>query len=134
MHLAQFTDYSLRALLYLNENHGRLSTVSEIAQWYGVSKPHMAKVVHNLVKLGYIKSTQGKGGGICLNKPANTINIGKLIRETEPNFHIAECFDRKNNTCRVHNNCKLKHVLHEATEKFLNVVDAYTLETISLTN
>ncbi len=130
MQLTQFTDYSLRTLMYLAEHPDKLCTIGEIAEWYGVSKPHLVKVVHNLAKLGYIKSVQGKGGGIALNKPISEINIGHIVRDTEPNFNMVECFDKKNNTCKITNNCKLKHVLYGATESFLNMLDQHTLGSV----
>lgn len=130
MQLTQFTDYSLRTLMYLAERPDKLCTIGEVAEWYGVSKPHLVKVAHNLVKLGYIKSIQGKGGGISLNKPASDINIGQIVRDTEQNFHIVECFDKENNSCKIINNCKLKHVLHDATQSFLEILDRHTLESV----
>lgn len=130
MQLTQFTDYSLRTLMYLAEHPDKLCTIGEIAQWYGVSKPHLVKVVHNLVKLGYIKSVQGKGGGISLNKPLSNINIGCIVRDTEPNFYMVECFNAQNNTCKITNHCQLKHVLHEATQSFLKILDQHTLESV----
>jgi Rrf2 family nitric oxide-sensitive transcriptional repressor len=130
MQLTQFTDYSLRTLMYLAEHPDKLCTIGKIAEWYGISKPHLVKVVHNLAKLGYIKSVQGKGGGISLNKPVSEINIGSIVRDTEPNFHMVECFDKKNNTCKITNNCKLKHVLHDATQSFLGMLDEHTLESV----
>ena len=130
MQLTQFTDYSLRTLMYLAEHPDKLCTIGEIANWYGISKPHLVKVVHNLAKLDYIKSVQGKGGGIFLNKPASEINIGRIVRDTEPNFHIVECFEKENNTCRITNSCKLKHVLHDATQSFLKILDQHTLESV----
>jgi Rrf2 family nitric oxide-sensitive transcriptional repressor len=130
MQLTKFTDYSLRILMYVSEHSARLCTINEIAEWYGISKPHLVKVVHNLVKLGYLKSVRGKGGGLRLNKTAQEINIGELIRDIEVNFNIAECFNKQSNSCRITGTCKLKHVLHEAVEQFFKVLDKYTLETI----
>lgn len=131
MQLTQFTDYALRTLIYLGDRPDRLATISEIAQWHDISKPHLVKVVHHLAKLGYIKSTRGKGGGICLGMSSADINIGKLVRETEPNFHTVECFDKKNNRCRITDYCTLKHALHDATDAFLHVLDQQTLKSIT---
>lgn len=130
MQLTQFTDYSLRTLMYLAEHSDRLCNIGEIAEWHEISKPHLVKVVHNLVKLGYIKSIQGKGGGISLNTPPSEINIGRIVRDTEPNFHMVECFDTENNTCKITNSCNLRHVLHDATQSFLKILDQHTLKSM----
>ncbi len=131
MRLTQFSDYSLRLLLYLAERPGEICTIGEIAEWYGVSKPHLVKVAHNLVRLDYVHSIQGKGGGLRLAKPPGQIRIADLVQITEPDFHAVECFDKKNNTCRITRTCKLKHVLHDATKAFLTTLEGYTLESIA---
>jgi len=131
MRLTQFSDYSLRLLLYLAERSDKPATIGEIARWYGVSKPHLVKVAHNLVKLGYVHSTQGRGGGLRLAKLPEEINIATLIRHTEPDFHVVECFDQVNNTCRITRSCKLKHVLHDATGAFFKSLEQHTLQSIA---
>jgi Rrf2 family nitric oxide-sensitive transcriptional repressor len=131
MRLTQFSDYSLRLLLYLAQHPGATCTIGEIADWYGVSKAHLVKVAHNLVKLGYVHSTQGKGGGLRLARPAGQIEIGALIKHTEPDFHVVECFDTARNTCRLTRSCKLKHVLHGATSAFFATLAGHTLESIA---
>lgn len=128
MQLTQFTDYSLRVLMYLAKNQEKLANITEIAKWYGISKPHLVKIVHNLAKLNYVKTIQGKGGGILLSKHPAELNIGQIIKNTEANFHIVECFNEKNNSCRITENCNLKHILHEAIHAFFNVLSHYSLE------
>lgn len=129
MRLTQFSDYSLRLLLYLAERPDASCTIGEIAQWYGVSKAHLVKVAHNLVKLGYVQSIQGKGGGLRLAKPPEKINVAALVRQTEP-LDVVECFDKATNTCRITRSCKLKHVLHGATESFLKALEGHTLKSL----
>lgn len=130
MQLTQFTDYSLRMLIYLAEHQGRLSTIAEVADWYRLPKQHFVKIAHNLSVLGYVKTLRGKGGGIRLNKDPENINIGKVIRETEPNFHIVECFNSENVSCRLTGNCKLKIILHKSMNRFYDVLDKATLDSI----
>jgi Rrf2 family nitric oxide-sensitive transcriptional repressor len=131
MRLTQFSDYSLRLLLYLAERPETSCTIGEIATWYGVSKPHLVKVAHNLVKLGYVNSTQGKGGGLRLAKPPKDINVAALLKRTEPDFYTVECFDKVRNTCRIVGNCRLKHVLHDATRAFFETLERHTLDSIA---
>ena len=130
MRLTQFSDFSLRMLLYRAERPDASCTIGEIAQWYGVSKAHLVKVAHTLVKLGYVKSIQGKGGGLRLAKPPEKINVAALVRQTEP-LHVVECFDKATNTCRISRSCKLKHVLHGATEAFLTALEGHTLKSLT---
>ncbi len=132
MQLTWFTDYSLRVLMYLSMNQDRLCTTAEIADRFRISKNHVIKVVHNLSRLGYIKSAKGRGGGICLLKKASDINLRDLIVVLEPNLGLVECFENRTNTCRIIAACKLKGVLGEALKAFLEVLEKYTIaDTVS---
>ncbi len=70
MRLTLYTDYSLRVLIYLAQNPDKLVTISELADFYRISRNHLVKVVHELGLSGYIHTTRGKHGGIRLARPA----------------------------------------------------------------
>ena len=127
MQLTLYTDYSLRVLIYLSLNRERTSTISEIAEFYQISRNHLVKVVHNLSQKGYINSTRGKGGGLVLADDPKTVNVGKVVRDTEPNFHIVDCFNEETTPCSVEPLCKLKGILGTALGQFLQVLDQYTI-------
>lgn len=131
MRLTSYTDYSIRVLLYLHIHDNQLSTIQDIADSYSISKNHLMKVIYNLGKLGYIETIRGRNGGIRLAKTPAEINIGKLVRETEEDFNIVECFSKDHNTCPITSICTLKGVLNQAKFAFLHVLDGYTLEDIS---
>ena len=127
MQLTLYTDYSLRVLLYLGLNTRRMATIADISRSYGISRNHLVKVVHNLAMQGFINTTRGRGGGITLARPAAKINIGDVVRHTEVNLHLVECFDRERNTCPIAAACFLKSALYEAQRAFITVLDRYTL-------
>lgn len=128
MHLTQFSDYGLRIALYLACHEGRLVSVDEIARAYGVSRNHLVKVVQTLTDLEVVEAHRGRGGGMRLAKPASEINVGWLVRRTEPHFHLVECFDEATNTCPISPACGLKGALSRAQNAFLAVLDEYTLD------
>lgn len=130
MQLTLFTDYSLRTLMYLAMHQDRLCASREISERYGISQNHVVKVVHNLSRLGYIKSVKGKGGGICLSKRPDAINLRELIVELEPDLALVECFDAESNTCKIVAECKLKKVLRDALRAFLEALGECTLADI----
>ncbi len=127
MHLTQFSDYSLRVALYLAAHPDDLASVDEISRSYGISRNHLTKVVQKLTDLGVVASTRGRSGGFRLAKPPEEINIGWLVRQTEPHFNIVECFDPETNTCPIAPACGLKSALARAQQAFLGVLDGYTL-------
>lgn len=128
MQLTLYTDYSLRVLMYLGMHADRKATISEIAGFYGISRNHLVKVVHDLASHGYIHTHRGKGGGMFLARPACEINIGNVVRHAEPNFHMVECFNPQTRHCPIFAMCNLKGMLNDALGEFLAVLDRYTLE------
>ena len=127
MQLTLYTDYSLRVLVYLGLVSERTATITEIANAYQISRNHLVKVVHNLSLTGFIRTTRGRGGGIALARDPENINIGDVVRHTEGNFHLVECFDVARNACPIALSCFLKDSLYDAQRAFMAVLDNKTL-------
>lgn len=128
MRMTMYTDFSLRVLIYLGtkEKH-ELSTIQAISDAYGISKNHLMKVTYELGKLGYIETIRGRGGGIRLAMEPEAINIGQVVRKTEDDFHLVECFDCNSNSCVISPVCGLRGALNRALFAYLKVLDEYTL-------
>lgn len=127
MRLTQYSDFALRVLIYVGLKPTGLATMPEIADSYGISRNHLTKVVQQLAKLGYLATVRGRGGGLRLARDPSTINVGEVVRATEREFVLVECFDPLSNCCIIAPNCVLRVALSEALEAFLSVLDRYTL-------
>jgi Rrf2 family nitric oxide-sensitive transcriptional repressor len=127
MRLTLYTDYSLRVLLYLAFKKDEIVTITELADFYKISRNHLVKVVHNLGIQGYIHTTRGKNGGLKLERPANEIVVGDVVRKMEPDFDLLECFNKETDHCVITNSCALKSVLITARDDFLATLDKYTV-------
>lgn len=125
MRLTTFTDYTIRVLIYLALHPDELATVAELAQRYEISRNHLTKVIHYLGQQGYIETLRGKGGGIRLATSAADINLGTLVRETEKNTTLVECFTPTANHCKITPACRLSGILREAQEAFYQVLEKY---------
>lgn len=106
---------------------GECITVQVIATRMNMSYEHLVKIVQRLAELGYVETVRGRNGGVRLSKPADEIRLGKLVRETEENLTLVECFDPEHNTCPISPVCQLAGVLEEALTAFLAVLDKHTL-------
>jgi Rrf2 family nitric oxide-sensitive transcriptional repressor len=129
MQLTQFTDYSLRALIYIALKKD-ICTVKDITEAYIISNNHMIKIIHNLAKLGLIKTTRGKNGGISMAANSLDVNLGALILKLESNFDLVPCFNKEKANCFIAPVCTLKNILHEAQNAFMNVLNQFTLADI----
>jgi len=126
MHLSRFSDYSMRVLMYLAVEHGRIVTIAKIAATYKISENHLTKVVHYLGQQGYIETIRGKGGGMRLTKSPADINLGDLVRGTEGNDGLLPCVNGEGDCCLMPA-CRLIAILHESQQALYQVFDKYSL-------
>jgi len=131
MRLTTFSDYALRVLMYASAAGERLITIEETAKTYNISRAHLMKVVNILTRSGYLKGVRGRSGGFTLAKPPEAINLGAVIRATEPDFALVECFATGNH-CIITRRCHLPEVLNEALDSFVRTLDRYTLADLVL--
>jgi len=127
MRLTRFSDNALRCLVVLGLEPTECITVQVIANRMNMSYEHLVKIVQRLAELGYVETVRGRNGGVRLAMPADEIRLGKLVRETEENLTLVECFDAEHNTCPISPVCQLAGVLDEALSAFLSVLDRHTL-------
>lgn len=129
MRLTQWTDYALRVLMYCAACYQREQpvTISEVAQSHNISRSHLTKIVQELAALGLLETTRGRGGGMRLMRPAREINLGEVVRATETDFDMVECFNPEINACRLSSHCRLRGLLKRATQSYLAVLDGRTL-------
>ncbi|CNL49121.1 HTH-type transcriptional repressor nsrR [Yersinia aldovae ATCC 35236] len=102
---------------------GQMTSISQVTDVYGVSRNHMVKIINQLSRVGLVTAVRGKNGGIRLGKPAAQIRIGDVVRELEP-LSLVNC---SSDFCHITPACRLKQVLNQAVQSFLNELDNYTL-------
>lgn len=129
MNLTLFTDYSLRTLMYVAvKPKEELSTIEEIAMVYGISRNHLTKAVYRLSKLGLLQTIRGRHGGFRLAQDPKNINLGWVVRQTEENWNMVECFDEESGFCVLNPACRLKGVLAKAMNAYFEVLNNVTLQ------
>lgn len=126
MQLTHYTDYGLRVLIFLSlRGDGQRVTITDIAEHFDIPRNHLVKVVHRLGILNYIHTTRGKNGGIRLGLDADQIRIGDVVRQMETKLDIVDCLSPS--PCPIKTQCRLKSILHQAGDAFLNVLDQFTI-------
>jgi Rrf2 family nitric oxide-sensitive transcriptional repressor len=134
--LTDYTDYSLRVMLFLAVHPDGLSTIQDISDAYSISKNHLMKVVQRLGELGWIDTVRGRHGGLRLNERSLRLTIGEVVRAMESDFALVGCFQkegrderdgRDSRSCVIEPHCRLRHALAAARDAFLAELDRHTL-------
>ncbi|SPB17006.1 Rrf2 family transcriptional regulator [Caballeronia novacaledonica] len=131
MRLTDYTDYSLRVLLYLSVRPSGLSTIQEISDAYGISKNHLMKIVQQLGELGWVETVRGRNGGLRIASRSRDLTIGDVVRKTENDFAVVGCFAEPDDTarqrCVIQPACRLRGVFAAARDAFLAELDKHTV-------
>lgn len=131
MRLTDYTDYTLRVLMFCAMHPERSVTIAELAEIHQVSKNHLMKIVNDLARQGLLQTTRGRGGGLRLLKAAADIRIGDVVRQSETDFRLVECFDANHNSCTLTAHCQLKKVFRTALKSYFTELDKVTLADIT---
>jgi Rrf2 family nitric oxide-sensitive transcriptional repressor len=130
MRLTDYTDYSLRVLLYLAVRGAGLSTIQDISQAYGISKNHLMKVVQQLGERGWVETVRGRNGGLRIAESTRMLTVGEVVRATESDFALVSCLpDHRGDqrACVIMSQCRLRGALQAASNAFLSELDRYTI-------
>lgn len=134
MRLTDYTDYSLRVLLYLAVRGEGLSTIQDISDAYGISKNHLMKVVQQLSELGWVETVRGRNGGLRLDERTRALTIGDIVRATESDFALVGCFPDQQGgrrDCVITPQCRVRGALEAARDAFLAELDRHTIGEIA---
>lgn len=131
MRLMTQTDYAIRTLMFLTTRSGR-TTIPQIADLFGISVHHVAKVANVLARKGYVRSIRGVGGGLELAREPEDISLGDVIQCIEGSTHLLECVDT-DNVCTIQSFCKLKGALAEAERVQMAFLNEVTLRDVAPT-
>ena len=131
MHISQFSDYSLRILIFLASSD-KDASAKKIAQSYGISFHHVAKAAQFLTREGYVSATRGRSGGMRLAQAPSQISVGEVIRKSEAgNVALVECMKPDGRRCAIVPICRLAGALRKAQEAFFGTLDDITLADVA---
>jgi Rrf2 family protein len=103
------TEYALRGLVYIQLQNfdGKRPGIAEIAEQIDAPHFYTAKILQRLVKLGFIESQKGVGGGFFFDKKKPDLSLKQLIIAIEGGklffgcgFGLKQCDE--NNPCPLH--------------------------------
>jgi Rrf2 family protein len=101
------TDYSVKALIYIARNNGRVVDITELVREMDAPRPFLRKILQSLTAGGILKSHKGKNGGFELARKPENIFLIDIMEIFQGKFKLSECLFKKD-ICPNINNCTLK--------------------------
>jgi len=125
IHLSEAASLGIHAMVLIAQQNNHVK-VNDLAEQIGASRNHLAKVLQQVVKFGYLKSVRGPGGGFMLNKSAGQISILDIYEAIEGRIEMPDCpLDRP--LCPF-NMCLMSNLLSDVTKTVREYFQNSTLE------
>lgn len=128
MRLNKASLYALFAVLELARNPERQLSTTDIADKYGISSHHLAKVMRNLVRTNMVHAVRGAGGGYKFAGTTNRttlLDVIQLFETLESELDLPE----HRSQAGIPIVEELKSITREIDELTMAVLDTITLET-----
>lgn len=132
MRLTSFTDFGMRALMWMASEPDRAYSTAELADEFGLSRNHLTKIIATLARAGIVTTRRGGGGGALLARLADQISLGAGVRLLQEGQPIVECFAASGGSCTLTGCCHLAGRLLSAEAAFLADPDRSTLADVAL--
>lgn len=86
-------EYGIHSLICMvdSKGEGREMSVREIAELQGVPYDYLGKIFTRLSKGGLVVSSEGKGGGFSLARPADQISVLDIVEAIDGEKSIFDC-------------------------------------------
>jgi Rrf2 family protein len=110
-------------------SEGLDTQVKDISRREGISPRYIEQIFQKLKKAGIIGSKRGPSGGYFLNKKAEEITIGEIIRVTEGGINPVLCVRSKdsNKPCEKSGECVTQIIWNGAGNKLKDYFDSITI-------
>ncbi|HEX9912727.1 MAG TPA: Rrf2 family transcriptional regulator [candidate division Zixibacteria bacterium] len=131
MRLSTQSRYGVRAIFDIAYNSEGLETqVKNISRRQGISPRYLEQIFQKLKKAGIVGSKRGPSGGYFLNKKAEKITVGDIIRITEGCIDPVLCIDPEDSSqpCDRLGECVTRLIWNEAGNRLKEYFDSVTVK------
>lgn len=129
--LSMKAKYALRALMVLARHERRMQQIKVIAKEADVPQKFLETILLELKNQGYVDSKRGIFGGYFLNKAADSIMIGNLIRTIDGPLAPIRCASvshyRKCEDCVDESTCEIRKLMRQVRDAISGVLDHTSL-------
>jgi Rrf2 family protein len=135
--LSQKTKYALKALVSLARDRDRRAVVAgTLATQERIPRQFLELILLELKHHGLLRSRRGRGGGYALNRPADEISIGQVIRLLDGPLALVGCASQTAYVpcpeCADVQTCNIRAVFKEVRDQTARILDGISLADLSL--
>ncbi|MBN1525605.1 MAG: Rrf2 family transcriptional regulator [Spirochaetales bacterium] len=116
------TEYALICLVKFVQDNNKYSA-RELAEYFNIPFELLAKILQKLSQNGILRSIHGPQGGYMFEKPAHSINLGRLLQILENPVETVSCLTHRN--CRQSKKCNIRqnmeHIHHVVNDYFFSL-------------
>lgn len=126
------TRFALYAGLEMARSGGSLVTAGDIAEKYGISANHLAKVLQQLSRAGIVVAVRGVGGGYRLARSPREITLLDIAEIFEGSLDISACvLSDESEPCGQASACRVKRVFDEIEQQAYFTLKSVRLATLA---
>lgn len=130
--LSQRGRYALKAMLNLARLPSRApKQVSLISSEENIPRKFLEAIMSELRQEGLVESVRGKFGGYRLQRPAEMITFGQIMRVTDGPLALIPCvshnFYKRCDDCVDETGCALRRVMAEVRREASEILDRTSL-------
>lgn len=130
--ISQKAKYALRALTALAQaDQDQPLMISEIAVQQAIPKKFLEQILLELKRNGLVESRRGKLGGYLLQKPADHITFGEVLRLIDGPVAPLPCLSvtayRRCEDCDGERQCEIRHVFARVADATRGVLFTTTI-------
>ncbi|MBL7014145.1 MAG: Rrf2 family transcriptional regulator [Candidatus Marinimicrobia bacterium] len=127
MRISMTGEYAVRAMIHLSSiSKGKVTHISDISKEQNIPETLLRKIMGQLVKIGLVRSSRGKGGGVMLAKPGDSISLLDIIQGIEGQIILNQCLvDEK--YCDQTSYCAVRKVWQQAQDQMLSILNGKSI-------
>jgi len=132
MKLSKKTDYALRAIFTLVENHGGDPvSIADLAYTNRIPKRFLEHIMLDMKTQGWVASTAGKHGGYRLARAPSEITMGEIVRFFDGVLAPIGCVSiTRYEPCKQERVCRFRRLMLNIRNYVATMMDKATLASV----
>lgn len=128
MLLSRSCQYGIQAVLYISKNSGdSYISIKKIADANNISFHFLGKILQKLTQKGILTSFKGPNGGVCLSRPADSINLLEVIEAIDGLEKFENCVIGLP-ACNGKDPCVLHRQWRENSKRLIRMFEEMTIK------